>query len=276
MKPTCFHKINFQQFLAGLGIFCLFLSACATLPDHQASTPLPLPSATSTSLASTPVQMIKYNYSYITASSFQELARLSPLIVIGQVTEIGGVINARLDVNEDKRATPYFSIGQIYKFQIESHLKGGEDIPDGAIIDILIVEGMIAAPTASITQADIDQQRAQQGCHPRCQPMYVGTRYLLFLDLVHGYPPETQYYSGSRHPWMFPLTNPDYVLANDPWDSVDQYFPGQPLADILWQIENPDVPYVRPTPTPFTITPNPMPNPGLYPPPTRPYPYPDP
>lgn len=124
---------------------------------------------------------------------------------------------------------------------------------------------MIDAPAASITQADIDQQRARLGCDTRCQPMYPGTRYLLFLKSPDGYPPEKQYYACSMHPWMFPLTNPDYVMAEDYWSSVDQYFPGQPLADIIWQIENPDVPYVRPTPTPITSTPIPITNSYPYP-----------
>ena len=102
--------------------------------------------------------------------------------------------------------------------------------------------------------------------------MYSGTRYLLFLELARGYPPEIQYYVGARHPWMFPLDNPDYVMAQDPWSSVHQYFPPQPLDEIIWQIEIPDVPYLRPTSTPFTSTPLPIPDLS----PTRPNPYPNP
>jgi hypothetical protein len=201
-----------------------------------------------TSLTSTPVQETQVSYSCITASSFQELARQSPLIVIGQVTEIGEAINAGRDVNEARPATPYYDIEQIYKFQIERFLKGRGDPSDNATLNILVFEGWE-------------------------EPMVPGTRYLLFLDLSSSFPPEKQYYVGAMHPWMFSLTNPDYVMTEDPCDWVDQNFPSQPLADILWQIENPDIPYVRPTATPFILTPNPMPDPGLYPPP---YPYPNP
>ncbi len=252
----------------------LTTSACATLPHHQETMPLAFAFATSTSLASTPVQIISVQADYIiTAYSFQELARQSPLIVIGQVTEIGDVINAGLDGNdESKPATDYYDIGQIYRFQVEQFLKGQGDLSDNATINILVFESIIDAPAASITQADIDQRRAlQEGCHPRCQPMYPGTRYLLFLRLTRAFPPETQYYAG-LHPWMFPLTNPDYITAEDPWSDVYQYFPPQPLADILWQVENPDVPYVRPTPTRDLSTPIPVP----YPYPIYPYPNPNP
>jgi hypothetical protein len=254
MKTDALKKKAPIQLLAGFGMMCLFLSACATLPNPHAaandSAPLALTSAASTSLASTPIQQVYVQNDYITASSFQDLARKTPLIVIGQVTEIGEVINAGLDLNEDKPSTYYYDVGQIYKFQVEEFLKGQGDLADNATLNILVFEGIfIDAPAASVTQADIDQQRARRGCDPRCQPMVPGTRYLLFLKSSDGYPPEKQYYSVSIHPWMFPLTNPNYVQAQTDWSSVNQYFPGQPLADIIWQIENPDVPYVRPTPT---------------------------
>jgi hypothetical protein len=93
--------------------------------------------------------------------------------------------------------------------------------------------------------------------------MYQGTRYLLFLESLDGYTPEKSYsvYVGAKHPWMFPLTNPDYVTAESDRSSVNQYFPGQPLSDILWQIENPNSPYVRPTPTYVSSTQIPIPEP---------------
>jgi hypothetical protein len=277
MKMDYLKKKAPIRLLAAFGIICLFLSACATLPKPlaatQAPTPLDLPSATSTNLASTPDQRIVVHSDYITAFSFQDLARKSPLIVIGHVTEIGEVINAGLDGNDETRPSPYnFYIGQIYKFQIEQFLKGQGDLSDNATINILVFESIIDTPAASITQADIDQWRAMQGCDPRCQPMYPGTRYLLFLKFADDYLKQShQYYILPIHPWMFPLTNPDFVMAEDPWGSVDHYFPPQPLADILWQVENPDIPYVRPTPTRFLYTPVPVPD---MPTPANPYPNP--
>jgi hypothetical protein len=117
MKMYEINKKTLRQILTGLGIICLFLSACATLPKPlaatQASTPLVYPSATSTSLAPTSVQEIHVQKDYFTASSFQELARLSPLIVIRQVTEISDVINAFHLNNQDKPSTPNYYIGQI-------------------------------------------------------------------------------------------------------------------------------------------------------------------
>lgn len=143
--------------------------------------------------------------SYIVDRSIQQSVTNAEIIVIGQVTRLGEVVNTDRDTQDHtKPASNTFGVGQTYNVQVQQYLKGsGENN-----LTILEGEGAIQSPSELVTQSDIERAKISYGA----QPLTPGKTYLMLLSKQPDYF-GGNYYGGQGNPWRFVLQEDgSYIL----------------------------------------------------------------
>lgn len=135
---------------------------------------------------------------YVTVPSLKARIATAPIIIIGQITGTGEVINMARDIYDISKPAPdMFGVGQVYHFQVQQYLKGSG--PD--TLNIVQPEGQVIADPVTVTAADIQQSRTNSAYEYTA--FQTGTTYLLFLHQVEGFDPANNYFTGAFHPWKF-------------------------------------------------------------------------
>jgi len=163
----------------------------------------------------------------IVSTTIQELTNSSDIVVIGQITPTGNIINMARNVSDiNQSSQTIFGAGKVYQVSVESYVKGQ------GTSSILIVqpESLMTNLTTLTPNAYERGKTAYNAIIPK-----INTRYLLFLRGLRGFPTQ-QYYVGVSHPWRFDLSDPSKVIPEDTWKDAVNVFPPQPLATILPQI----------------------------------------
>ncbi len=251
-------KYRFQFHLIFMVIGILWAaSACNLKPERHDSAPTKTPTS------------IKLS-SQITATSIQELAKYSDIIVIARALAEEGVINSARDPSDpskpDKR---FFSGGQVYQLEVERYLKG-----EGAnAINVVEFFGsMELDPVGVIPSASEIKQMFIENAGREFIPITLERRYLMFLRVLDpldyeldGYQSGSLYIGvlGTMSPWRFDLSDPEHVVAESPLQDAERLFPPRSLDSLKYQIEHPEF-----IPTPV----NPRTGTGYPAPTTTPYP----
>lgn len=152
---------------------------------------------------------------YVIPPSLKERISISNVIIIGQVTSLGEVINSARDTEDQtKTSTEMMSLGQIYRLEVQQYLKGAG--PD--ILEVLQSEGTIFKAPETVTQADIAEAKTMSVA----LPMRQGVTYLLFLKRLDGYGFDKEYYTGGLEPWRYVLASDGNATIEAPQDAIDQ------------------------------------------------------
>ena len=219
-------QFKFRVITTCSGLMLLF-TACQSSLTH------PSPSTTST------LSITKFDSSsYITATSIQELANRSTIIVLGKAVERGDVINLARDVNDSSKPDHnLFGIGQVYVFKVEKYIKGDKPANETDLIYVVQPEGMIViTPEAPLSKADVEKAHQQDNYIP----FYPDTEYLLFLEPLRGFQDLKYHYVGVAQPWGFNVSDPEKVITESPWFGASRFFQPEALKDIIAKIENPE------------------------------------
>jgi photosystem II stability/assembly factor-like uncharacterized protein len=194
-----------------------------------------------------PVENIHVDFR--TASTFHDLADNASLIVTGEVTAVGNVI----DLSRGNDPKNIYEIGQVYEFQVDQVLKGDRF----TTLQVVQVEGFLANK-GIFTNQTIQQAKDNFDY----VPMKDGRTYLLFLNPLAAYT-DNQYYIGDLEPARFDISNPNQVIPESPWQTASRVFPAESLQTIIAQIKPTESTPTAPsqateTPTSFlfTLTPN--------------------
>ncbi len=166
--------------------------------------------------------------SYVTANSLRELVASSTLIIVGQLSGTGETINLARNPDDITQPDPnILSFGQVYRVTVERYLKGtGERILNVVQPEAFLTERMPK------TQANIANAKANY----KYIPFHSGTKYLLFLEPILGFPNQ-HYFTGPAHPWRFILPDAGNAEPESPWDLAKQVFPPRPVTTLLRETE---------------------------------------
>lgn len=222
--------------LIAIVVLAVLLSACGQ-PDtaqneHPTSTAV-LPSQMISSMPTATDDIIVGEY--VTARSLRARVARSQVVVIGQVTDTGEVINmARNIYDNTKPASDTFGVGQVYHFQVQQYLKGSGP----SMLNVVVPEGIIFKDPSTITAADIQQAKAVSPYEQN--PLQTGMTYLLLLERLDGFDPASNYFTGGIHPWKFVVANDGSVTMDAPGGAILQMPPDfipDPNAPLLPQIK---------------------------------------
>ena len=167
--------------------------------------------------------------SFITARTLDDLIRRSPIVVVGQVTGTGAIINMARDVNNVTSPDPnLFGVGQPYTVSVSRYLKGTGD----GTLQVLQAEGMIDLRRAKVTEQTIVGARAT---YPYV-PMRSGVTYVLFLMPLSDFP-DAAYYAGTVNPWRFTAPQDGLAEPESAWAGARGAFPPLPTAQFLSLLE---------------------------------------
>lgn len=172
---------------------------------------------------------------YVTAHSLKVRIAISPIIVIGQITGTGEVINMARSIYDINKPDPtLFGVGQVYHFQVQQYLKGNG--PD--TLNIVQPEGLISADPATVSATDI--QRSKTNSVYEYTAFRTGTTYLFLLQPLEGFDPKNNYFTGGIHPWKFVVGSDGNLIMEAPGGAVAQLpadFIPDPDGPLLPQIE---------------------------------------
>jgi len=185
-------------------------------------------------------------------TSIPELSNMSDIIIIGKIISAGNIINMARDVNTAKPDPNYFGIGQTYKVEIESYLKGDGD----KIIEFVQYQGFIITGLTNPPIDEIEKVKSETD--------YIhldkNQKLLMFLDKS---PYEYREYTRAPlfisvgHPSLFDITDPECVQPLDTLIDIHKYFPPKSFITFAQQINEPfDVsskPEAFPYPPPETL-----------------------
>jgi hypothetical protein len=167
-------------------------------------------------------------HSYVTATSFEELAEQAEIVVIGSVVEKGEVINTVRNPLDPTQPDPSLeSVGQIYVIRVNQYIKG----LDENNIRFVQSEGYLTEEMAAAGQ-NLEDAREQS----EQIPLSLNKEYLLFLRSASELDDGSLYVNVAQ-PSRFDVTNPLAIVPESPWAYAEQYFAPQPLADVLRLLE---------------------------------------
>ncbi len=221
-------------------LFCVVVSVCLSLLAVSCGTPSNSYPPPQTSPTPEPVAYYASSPSYITATSIQELASKSALVVIGQITGTGEVVNMAKDPTDPTKEDPeYFVVGQVYDVKVEQYLKG----EGGNMIQVVQREGFIQK-TSGIAVAPPDVEKAKKA--DKHIPMKTAIKYLIFLDQFDRLDKKKNYFVGVAQPWRFDMSDLKQVRPESVWEEASVFFPPQAFDDIATRVKHPDIPTVAP------------------------------
>lgn len=149
----------------------------------------------------------------VAGTDIASLVRASDAILVGVVSEVGGLRNIARDPKNLAQEDPNFTVlAQDYGVSIESTIKGG------------------AAAHVIVTVAQKRAPRGQQFVnYEEFQPLVLGARYALFLRKLDWAP---GVYAIAFEPSRFKFEG-DRAVIQSPWSEASSRFPAQPTADFL-------------------------------------------
>lgn len=166
--------------------------------------------------------------SYITVRSLNELVAKSQVIAVGQLSTTAETINMARDPSDPTKPDPEYSIlGQVYRVAIQRYVKGN----GGSTLDVVQPEGFLGQKTPK-TQENLNKARHTY----EFVPFHSGTKYLLFLEPVRGFPGKS-YFTGPAQPWRFTVPDGGTAVPESPWKGASQAFPPMPTTSLLGQVE---------------------------------------
>jgi hypothetical protein len=178
--------------------------------------------------------------SLLAASSIQELAYFSELVVIGQVISKEQIINTARDPNDPTKTDPrFFSINQVYKVAVDSILKGE------SANTILIVQnqGLLRTTTDMKPPFAEIQREAARNEQKTFIPLTLNAQYIFFLRrldqvsyIVDGYQ-STDLYAGVAEPWRFRIALDGAVAPETLLPNMNLCFPQKSLDEITATIK---------------------------------------
>jgi len=127
----------------------------------------------------TPVPTVYRISSQIAASSIQELAYYSDIIVVGQIVSKEKIINTARDPSDPTQPDPrFFSIGQVYKVEAERVLKGE------SIKHLLVLQNQgLLATTSSMRPNSVEiESEINRNEQKTFLPLSLNTRYIFFSE----------------------------------------------------------------------------------------------
>lgn len=246
-------------------ILCIFISmlainACSREIPTDLTDKEPTASSDPTSLSRISTQLA--------ASSFQELAYYSDIVVIGQIISKEQIINTARDPSNPTKPDPrFFSINQVYSVKVDSILEGESK----NILLLVHNQGLLkTAPDVTPTIAEIESE-IDRNIQKTFIPLSLDTRYIFFLKILdkisydlNGYK-STELYAGVAEPWRFKITSDDLVVPETLFPDMDMCFPRISVKEVGVLVETSSDTYSRqdahpckdPYPLPLTITTDP-------------------
>ena len=250
--------LNFTTLIAFLSL--LAVSACSQVTStdqiiYEKETSAPSPT------------VISKISSQIAASSIQELAYYSDVIIIGQVVSKEQIINTARNPGDPTQPDPqFFSINQVYKVEVESVLKGKSSKT------LLVVQNqgrLITTSDIRPTSAEIESE-INRNAQNTFVPLSLDIRYVFFLRVLDkisydlgGYK-STDLFAGVVEPWRFRITSDRFVIPETLLPDANLCFPSKNLDDVEAIIEVNSSTYTpgynnpcnSPYPSPLTNPPN--------------------
>lgn len=212
-----------------LGLITLvsILTTCSVGPKYEATQP-----ALNMATIESPLQEVPVAYNTVS-----DLSLASDVIIIGIPVATRGIINAARDPDDLTKPDPrYYGVSEVFEVQVEEYLKG-----DGlANIYVIQSQGFLIVEDKIPSAQEIEQERMSS----KTIPLKLRNKYLLFLKKIvklrYENLPEEMVFTGTGHPWIFNLNNPECVFAEDTLDYVEWYFPPQPYSMLARRISDPD------------------------------------
>ncbi len=195
--------------------FAILIAFFLLLALNACSNATPTNLAIEEQITPTPIYTIETHSVQIVASSFQELAYDSDMIVVGQVVSEEKIINTARDPSDLTQPDhQLFGITQFYSVTVESVLKGEP------VTSLLVGQhqGCLeitsdAGPTSDEIEAEISRNEQITFI-----PLSLNTRYLFFLGILDrisydldGYQ-STDLYAGVLEPWRFRITSDEFLI----------------------------------------------------------------
>ena len=160
----------------------------------------------------------------------------TPIIVIGQVSEAGEIINTTRNVNDSSQPDPHmFGLGQVYRVKVEQYLKG----TGSTSLSVVQAEGdVVYNPDGPPAIPTTDEEVARLKARFAHVPLSTGTRYLFFLAPMEGFDPALNYRAGALgEPWRFVLPLTGNAQAESAAREAVDAFPPRPSMELLTQVE---------------------------------------
>jgi hypothetical protein len=177
--------------------------------------------------------------SAIIYSTLSELVSSADVIFIGEALSTRGIVNTARDPSNHSIPDPmYFSVGQIYRVETESYLKG--EGPSN--IYVIQNEGFIHLESSSPSENEIQTAKEQSDS----TPLIIGRRYIMFLsyhDPEYSYDefPIDDFLFAKGHPWRFEITDSNCVQPENGLQEVYRYFPAMPLTEFIQYFNTPAI-----------------------------------
>jgi hypothetical protein len=172
----------------------------------------------------------------IHAKDYTDLINSSEIIVTGQFTGKGEIVNTARDADDPSKPAPsVIGIDQIYYFKVEQYLKGS----GVSSLSIVNAEGLQDVRDGKVLET-IEQAKEN---FPHWTPKF-DTKYLAFLNPVVAEPPG-KYYGGSVPPCFFRISENNYAwpifesVGSD--DGGRGLFPVLSMDEMIEQINHPEI-----------------------------------
>lgn len=170
-------------------------------------------------------------------NTVSELSLASDVIIIGIPVATRGIINAARAPDDLTKPDPrYYGVSEVFEIQVEKYLKG-EGL---ASIYVIQSQGFLIVEEKGPSTQEIEQAQISS----KTIPLRLKSKYLLFLKKViklrYENLPEEMVFTGTGHPWVFNLNNPECVFTEDTLDNMEWFFPPQPYLMMVRRISDPD------------------------------------
>jgi len=161
----------------------------------------------------------------------------SDVIVIGIPVATRGIINGARDPDDLTKPDPrYYGVSEVFEIQVEKYLKGA-GLPN---IYVIQSQGFLIVEDNKPSAQEIEQARIIS----KTIPLRLKNKYLLFLKKIiklrYENLPDEMVFTGTGHPWIFNLNNPECVFIEDTLNNLEWFFPPQPYSMLAKRISDPD------------------------------------
>ncbi len=167
--------------------------------------------------------------SFVTAGTLDDLVAKSTLVVVGNVSGLGGTINMARDISDITKPDPLlFGVGQIYHVSVQRYIKGS----GAPTLDLVQVEGFVNGQRSPVNASSIKQAHSK---YPYI-PLSSSNTYLMFLVPAQGFP-AGQYFVGDIAPWRFTLPPGGMAEPESPWSGARAVFQPIPSEQLIAKVE---------------------------------------